>query len=94
MNKCKLSPIAMGIAIGIVWGLTVFITGLVAFYFSYGKPFVLAMSSMYIGYEPSIAGSLIGGAFGFIDGLIAGILIGWLYNCFAGYCSCCSTNKK
>lgn len=90
-NKCKLSPTALGLSLGIVWGLSVFLTGLIAFYFSYGKPFVAAMSTMYVGYEPSIAGSLIGGAFAFIDGFIGGALVAWFYNRFSGCCSCCPT---
>lgn len=93
--KCKLSPMAMGLALGLVWGLSVFVTGLLAYHFSYGKPFVMAMSALYIGYEPSVSGSFIGGGFGFVDGWIVGALIGWFYNCFVGCCSCvCSTKSK
>jgi hypothetical protein len=94
MNKCKMSPIALGLSIGVVWGLSVFITGLTAYFFSYGKPFVLAMGTMYIGYEPSVVGSLIGGLFGLLDGLIGGVLIGLLYNCFITCCSCCRSTKE
>lgn len=89
MNKCNLSPMALGMSLGVVWGVSVFITGLLAYYMSYGKPFVLAMSSVYIGYDPSIVGSFIGGAFGFIDGFIGGLIIGALYNYFVKCCSCC-----
>lgn len=91
--QCQLSPLAMGLSLGCVWGLSMLFTGLLACYFSYGKPFVLAMSTMYVGYEPSVVGSLIGGAFGFIDGLIGGLLIGWFYNCFVG-CSVCCCNTS
>jgi hypothetical protein len=89
MKKCKLSPFAFGMSLGLVWGLSVFVTGLMAYYLSYGKPFVMAMSAMYIGYEPSVMGSLIGGAFGFVDGLIGGALIALFYNGFSQACGCC-----
>ncbi|MCX7114919.1 MAG: bacteriophage holin [Gammaproteobacteria bacterium] len=93
MIKCKISPLALGLAFGVVWGLSVFITGLTALFFSYGKPFVDAMSTMYIGYEPSLTGSLLGGLFGFLDGLIGGAIIACLYNCFATKC-CCRPSKN
>lgn len=89
-NNCKLSPLALGLSLGIIWGVSVLIAGLIALHFSYGKPFVVAMSNMYIGYEPTIIGSLIGGAFGFVDGLIGGALIAALYNLFARCYACCS----
>lgn len=91
MTKCKLSPMALGLSLGVMWGLSVLIMGLVAFYFMFGTPFVTAMGVVYIGYEPSIVGSLIGGAIGFVDAFIGGVIIAWLYNCFSG---CCNKNCK
>lgn len=93
MQKCKLSPLAMGLSIGVLWGLSVFFTGLAAYYFSYGKPFVIAMSAMYIGYEPSISGSFIGALFGFFDGLIGGAVLAALYNFFSCSHKCCGAMK-
>ena len=87
MTKCRLSPLAFGLSLGVVWGVSVFIMGLVAQYLSYGTEFVSAMGVVYIGYEPSIVGSVIGGLFGFIDALVGGALIAWLYNVFSGCCS-------
>ncbi len=92
MNSCNLSPVALGLAFGIVWGVSVLVTGLLSLYFSYGTPFVITMGAMYIGYEATIIGSLIGGAFGFMYGLIGGILVGVIYNLFLKCCSCCSTS--
>jgi hypothetical protein len=86
MTKCRLSPLAFGLSLGVVWGVSVLIMGLLAFHFSYGTEFVSAMGVLYIGYESSIIGSLIGGLYGFIDALIGGALIAWLYNCFSGCC--------
>jgi hypothetical protein len=90
MTKSKLSPAALGLALAVVWGSAVLIVGLLAHYFSYGKAFVTSMGIMYIGYEPSIVGSIIGGVMGFIDAFIGGALIAWLYNLFL---RCCCKNN-
>jgi hypothetical protein len=86
MTKCRLSPSAFGLSLGVVWGASVLIMGLLAHYFAYGTGFVTAVGVVYIGYEPSIMGSLIGALFGFIDALVGGALIAWLYNVFSGCC--------
>jgi len=39
-----------------------------------------AISSLYIGYRPSILGAIIGAMLGFVDGYITGVVIAWLYN--------------
>lgn len=90
MNKCKLSPVALGLSLGILWGVSVLILGLIATYYAYGKPFVAAVGGLYIGYEPTILGSLLGGLIAFIDFFICGLIIAWLYNLFA----CCGCRKK
>ncbi|CEK09209.1 bacteriophage holin [Legionella hackeliae] len=90
MNKCKLSPVALGLSLGVIWGISILILGLIATYYSYAKPFVSAMGALYVGYEPTVIGSLLGGLIAFIDFFIFGFLIGWLYNLFA----CCGCHKK
>jgi hypothetical protein len=89
MNGCKLSPVGLGLACGILWGISLFIMGLLAYSYSYGRPFVEAMSALYLGFEPTVKGSIIGGIIGFIDAFIMGFLIAWLYNRFT-CCSCCT----
>lgn len=83
MTTQKLKPFAFGLALGLLWGFSVFFMGLMAYIYSYGKPFVEAMSTLYLGYEPSIYGSIIGGVMGFVDAFIAGVILIWLYNLFA-----------
>jgi hypothetical protein len=90
MTTNKLNPMALGLSLGIMWGVSMLIMGLVAYYFMFGTPFVTAMGGIYVGYEPSITGSIIGGVIGFIDAFIGGLMIAWLYNCFSG---CCSSKK-
>ncbi|MCE0723070.1 MULTISPECIES: bacteriophage holin [Legionella] len=93
MKGCKLSPVALGLALGVLWGISILIIGLIAYYYTYGHGFVTAVGSLYPGYEPSIMGSLLGGVIGFIDAFITGFLIGWLYNLFS-CCKCVCCDKK
>lgn len=95
MSGCKLSPVGLGLSVGVLWGLSLLGMGLLAYFYTYGKPFVDAMATIYLGYEPSIKGSIIGGIIGLIDGFITGFLIAWLYNRFSGCgCRCCTPEEK
>lgn len=89
MTKCKLSPMAFGLSLGVVWGVSVLIMGLLAHFFMYGTAFVTAMGAVYVGYEESILGSFLGALMGFIDAFIIGALMAWLYNMFS---RCCKKN--
>ena len=85
MNGCKLSPVGLGLAFGVLWGISILLMGLMAYYYTYGNAFVASMATLYPGYEPSIKGSFLGAIIGFIDAFIMGFLVAWLYNRF----SCC-----
>jgi len=77
----KLKPLALGIALGIVWGGALFFTTLLSVFTGYGKLFLEALpQSIYPGYSISLVGSLLGLIYGFLDGLVCGALIGWIYN--------------
>ena len=96
MINCRLSPLALGLAAGVLWGVSILIMGLIATYYAYGRPFVEAMSVMYTGYEASIKGSFLGGAMGFIDAFIGALIFAWLYNLFSRTCNrnCTPENKS
>ncbi len=80
----KLKPFALGITLGIVWGGALFFTTLLSVFTGYGKLFLEALpQSIYPGYSISLVGSFLGLIYGFLDGLICGALIGWIYNKFA-----------
>lgn len=80
----KLNVKALGLALGIIWGVSLFVMGVVAMLApNYAADFVRAIGSKYIGYAPTIVGSVIGAVWGFIDAGIGGLLIAWLYNKFA-----------
>ncbi len=82
MNHMKLSPVALGLAFGILWGISVLLLGLSTLFLGYGEIFVTSMGALYLGYEATIWGSLIGGIIGFVDAFITGLIIAWLYNLF------------
>jgi len=89
MNKCKLSPIALGLSIGVVWALGMFFVGILAYLVDYGKPFLMAMNSIYLVGGPSLVNAFLGALAGFVDGFIGGALIALFYNLFGGsHCHC------
>ena len=79
----KLDVKALALACGILWGLGLFFGTwwVILLDGASGEPTVIA--SVYRGYSLSAAGSLIGLIWAFVDGLIGGALIAWLYNRFA-----------
>ena len=76
----KLNVRAFGLALGIVWGIAVFLMGIVAMISSCWTPFIALFSSMYIGYKATLPGSIIGAVWGFIDAGVGGVIVAWLYN--------------
>jgi hypothetical protein len=78
----KLDVKALGLALGITWGACTFLVGLTAMFWGWGIGFVDAIGTLYIGYDISILGSIIGGLWGFVDAGIGGVVIAWLYNRF------------
>ena len=79
----KLDAKALGIAIAIAWGASIFILTLVSVQTGYADSFLLVIKSKCPGYSISWAGSVVGLLYSLIDGFIAGFVIAWLYNKFA-----------
>jgi len=94
-QKCaSLCGCRLGVAVGIVWGLGMFIAGVASIYGSYGWKLVDVMSSVYWGVVPGTwRGAWLGLVYGFFDGLIGTAIIVGLYNlmmrCGSCCCSCC-----
>jgi hypothetical protein len=80
MSKCQ--PLALGVAIGVLGAIYVFLIGITAM-FDWGTAIVDTLASLYIGYGASIIGAIIGAVWGFVDGFIAGLVIAWIYNMVA-----------
>ncbi len=79
----KLNVRAFAVAFGVCWGVGIFLLTwwVIAWGGATGQPSVLAR--IYIGYNVSPLGSIIGFAWGAIDALIAGAIFAWLYNTIA-----------
>lgn len=76
----KLDVKAFALACGILWGLGVFV---LAWWMIMQRGMTgeaTTLGAIYIGFNLSVAGSLIGLAWGFVDGVIGGGLLAWLYN--------------
>ncbi|HHT9155715.1 MAG TPA: bacteriophage holin, partial [Candidatus Tripitaka sp. YC43] len=56
------------------------ILGLIAMSFGCGTALLEMIGSYYIGYKPTLLGSLVGGVWGLIDGFICGAVVAWVYN--------------
>ena len=79
----KLNVPAFALAFGIWWGVGLF---LLAWWVIWvvgplGSPTFI--ERVYIGYEFTPVGSVIGFPWGFVDGLIGGAIVAWLYNLVA-----------
>lgn len=79
----KLNLKAFALACSIFWGLALFLVTwwVILLDGASGDPTWLAR--IYRGYSISPVGSLIGLAWGLLDGLICGAVLAWLYNRFS-----------
>ena len=79
----KLSIKAFSLTCGILWALALFI---LTWWWILLEPSIVGdktiIGSIYLGYEVSALGSIIGLVWAFVDGLIAGAIFSWLYNRF------------
>lgn len=81
----KIKPVALGIGLGTVWGISLFITTWLSSFTGYGRLFLEVLAqSIYPGYTISPLGSLLGLLYGFLDGLISGFFIALIYNKLIG----------
>ena len=79
-NPCGLNASKFGLALGIICGLAMLIVGLTATYAGYGVAIVELCSSLYIGYDITLVGSIVGGIWGFFYGAILGGFFAIVHN--------------
>lgn len=81
----KLSIKGLALAFGITWGVGLFVWTLLNAVtdIEWGLDALNLMVGMYPYFEVTVPGAFVGLVAGFIDGLICGALIGWIYNKFA-----------
>jgi ABC-type nitrate/sulfonate/bicarbonate transport system permease component len=83
----KLSLRAVALTSGILWALALFLTGVINLIWpGYGEVFLKMMASVYPGYHAagSIGDLIVGTLYALLDGVICGLVFGWLYNFFLG----------
>ena len=83
----KVSLRAIAIAAGVLWGGAILFIGLVNLASpSFGLSFLQMVSSVYPGFHASrtIGDVLTGTGYALIDGAIAGLFFGWIYNLSLG----------
>ncbi|MAH42702.1 hypothetical protein CL614_03180 [archaeon] len=73
---------ALGLAGGVLTGVCLFITTLVAAGTGYGAGLLNIFVSIYPAYDISVTGSVLGLIYGFIDGFVGLFVLAWLYNYF------------
>ncbi len=79
----KINTKALALSIGIVWGLAIFLLTIWFLIMGYNGNLLANLGSVYLGYSVSWIGAFVGLIYGFVDGLIGGALLGFLYNKFA-----------
>lgn len=75
----RLNVKGLAIAFGVTWAVFVLFIGWAAI-FGWGTEMVEVISSVYIGFRPTLLGGIIGAVWAFIDGAIWGLLIAVIYN--------------
>ena len=83
----KLSPQAMALTCGILLGGSILLVGVARLLApGYGEDYLEVFAAIYPGFgeEGGFVNILIGTVWGFVDGLILGFLVAWLYNRFSG----------
>ena len=80
----RLSVKAFALTCGIMWGLAVVFVTLLLVFRGCDCSFMNPLGHFYLGYSVSWLGAVIGGAWGFVDGVICGALFAWLYNKLSG----------
>jgi len=68
-----------GLALGIVWAAVIFLLGFAAS-FDYGIELVNSISKLFISYDNTFFGSLIGAVWAFAYGFLVGAGFAWVYN--------------
>lgn len=76
----KLNVKALALAGGVLWSVCILFLGWAAWLADWGTVLVRTMASLYIGFAPSFVGGIIGAVWAFVDGIIGGAALAWLYN--------------
>lgn len=78
----RLHTLSLALAMGVTFAVMILLFGLIAWTTGLWAGAVEVIATAYLGYAPSLPGSLIGALWGFVDGFVFAALIAWLYNTF------------
>lgn len=81
-------PCCLGFAVGVVFALGMLVLAVGAMN-DWGLAMLNVLASVYIGYEASWTGALVGAGWGLLDGFITGFLVGWFYEMGCCFCHMC-----
>ena len=81
-THATLGVISFGLAVGAAWGLSVAFLALAAGLFGWGTALAMTLQGLYFGFAPTLPGAIAGAVWGFVNGLILGVLVAWFYNRF------------
>ncbi len=76
----QLHIVKLGTAFGIAWAFFTMLAGLTSALWGWGVEFIELLGTVYAGYGPTLAGSLVGAVWGFANGFLWGAIIAWIYN--------------
>ncbi len=82
----KIDVRALGFSLALLWGGGILVTGIANLIWpTYGTGFLEVLASVYPGYQgtASFGQVLVGTLYGVLDGLVGGLVLGWLYNLFS-----------
>ena len=80
----RLNLKALALSCGILWALCLFLVTLISLGTGYADAFLGVVASVYPGYSVSALGLILGLIYAFVDGAIAALIFGWVYNLFVG----------
>ncbi len=94
MKRARLSAIALGIAFGVMCGVTMMVVALMAFKGHAPAAEMVTRWAVWLpGVEATVQGSFVALAWGFLKGFVSGLIFGWIYNlclcCCTKCCACC-----
>ncbi len=90
----KLNVLAFGLAVGLVWGFGVFCLAWWVMAFEGATRDLMVLGHVYRGFNISPLGSVIGLAWGLVDGFGGGVILALLYNCLVRCVGCCGAEKQ
>lgn len=80
MAFSKLHPVALGLSVGVISGLSTLFMGFLAVAFYTGKPLVAMVGTMYVTFNPSFINAALGAVIVFVNGFIGSYIAAWIYN--------------